>query len=75
MKTEKEINELAYKYAEIYRCPATNENEYCKHDIISAYNKGYTQCKEDMDDKIIKAYQKGWDEATTQGIKEAHKYQ
>ena len=25
-----------------------NENEYCKHDIISAYNKGYAQCQEDM---------------------------
>ena len=28
------------EYAEIYRCPATNENEYCKHDIISAINFG-----------------------------------
>ena len=46
MKTT--VNELAYRYAEIYRCPATNENEYCKHDIISAYNKGYAQCQEDM---------------------------
>lgn len=42
MKTKEE------KYAEGYRCPATNENEYCKHDIISAYNNGYTQCQEDM---------------------------
>ena len=38
----------AEKYAEGYRCPATNKNEYCKHDIISAYNNGYTQCQEDM---------------------------
>jgi hypothetical protein len=40
--------EKAEKYAEGYRCPATNENEYCRHDIISAYNNGYTQCQEDM---------------------------
>ena len=41
----------AEKYAEGYRCPATNENEYCKHDIISAYNNGYTQCQQDIADK------------------------
>ena len=40
--------EKAEKYAEGYRCPSTNENEYCKHDVISAYNNGYTQCKQDM---------------------------
>ena len=34
------LEEVAEKYAEPYRCPATNENEYCKHDIISAFNKG-----------------------------------
>tara|TARA_B110000503_G_scaffold27536_1_gene43953 strand:- start:8470 stop:8709 length:240 start_codon:yes stop_codon:yes gene_type:complete len=45
MKTQAE------KYAEGYRCPATNENEYCKHDIISAYNNGYTQCQEDRAEK------------------------
>jgi hypothetical protein len=38
MKTE--LEEAAEKYAEIYRCPATNDNEYCKHDIISAINFG-----------------------------------
>ena len=43
--------EKAEKYAEGYRCPATNINEYCKHDIISAYNTGYNQCQEDMADK------------------------
>jgi hypothetical protein len=32
--------EAAEKYAEPYRCPATNENEYCKHDIISAFKAG-----------------------------------
>lgn len=42
--------EAAEKYAEIYRCPATNENEYCKHDIISAFNNGakWQQKKQDI---------------------------
>jgi len=44
MKTQ----EKAEKYAEGYRCPPTNENEYCKHDIISAYNNAYTQCQKDI---------------------------
>ena len=35
-----ETQEAAEKYAEPYRCPATNENEYCRHDIISAFNNG-----------------------------------
>ena len=48
MKTQ----EKAEKYAEGYRCPATNENEYCKHDIISAYNNAYIQCQEDMANQI-----------------------
>jgi len=34
------LKEAAENYAEIYRCPATNYNEYCKHDIISAINFG-----------------------------------
>ena len=34
------LEEVAERYAEIYRCPATNDNEYCKHDIISAINFG-----------------------------------
>ena len=34
------LGDAAEKYAEIYRCPATNDNEYCKHDIISAINFG-----------------------------------
>jgi pullulanase/glycogen debranching enzyme len=34
------LEEAADRYAEIYRCPATNNNEYCKHDIISAINFG-----------------------------------
>jgi hypothetical protein len=34
------LEEAIEKYAEIYRCPATNTDEYCKHDIISAINFG-----------------------------------
>ena len=37
---QKTLEEAAKQYAEIYRCPATNDNEYCKHDIISAFNNG-----------------------------------
>lgn len=52
MKTQAE------KYAEGYRCPATNENEYCKHDIISAYNNGYTQCQKDMlHDQVVTRFE------------------
>lgn len=34
------LEQAAEKHADIYRCPATNQNEYCKHDIISAFNNG-----------------------------------
>jgi len=34
------LEEAAEVYAEIYRCPTTNTDEYCKHDIISAINFG-----------------------------------
>jgi undecaprenyl pyrophosphate synthase len=34
------LEEAIEKYTEIYRCPATNTDEYCKHDIISAINFG-----------------------------------
>jgi hypothetical protein len=34
------LEEAAKQYAEIYRCPATNDTEYCRHDIISAINFG-----------------------------------
>jgi len=40
MKNKETVEEAAEKYAEIYRCPATNDNEYCRHDIISAINFG-----------------------------------
>ena len=38
--TQETLEEAAENYAEPYRCPATNDNEYCKHDIISAFNNG-----------------------------------
>ena len=41
--------EAAEKYAEPYRCPATNENEYCKHHIISAFNNGADWQKKEME--------------------------
>ena len=34
------LEEATERYAEIYRCPASNKDEYCKHDIISAVNFG-----------------------------------
>lgn len=56
------LEEAAEKYAEIYRCPATNDNEYCKHDIISAINFGATwrqqnsYSEEDMIDFAFNTY-------------------
>jgi hypothetical protein len=38
--THETFEEAAERYAEPYRCPATNETEYCRHDIISAINFG-----------------------------------
>ena len=35
------LEEAIEKYVETYRCPATNDNEYCKHDIISAIKFGF----------------------------------
>ena len=34
------LKEAAERYAEPYRCPATNDDEYCRHDIVSAFNNG-----------------------------------
>ena len=66
--------EAAEKYAETYRCPATNENEYCKHDIISAFNNGAkwqqqrSYSEEDMKDAYIQGtlgleYKKSFNES------------
>jgi len=38
---KEETQEAAELYAEPYRCPKTADTrEYCKHDIISAFNNG-----------------------------------
>ena len=56
------LEEAAKNYAEIYRCPATNENEYCKHDIISAFNNGAkwqqerSYSEEEVSEIIYKAF-------------------
>jgi hypothetical protein len=54
------LEEAAEKYAEIYRCPATNDNEYCKHDIISAINFGAKWQAERMysEEEVIELLQK-----------------
>ena len=50
-----ETQEAAENYGEPYRCPATNENEYCKHDIISAFNNGAKYQAERMyrEDEVV----------------------
>lgn len=53
------FKEAAEKYAEAYRCPATNENEYCKHDIISAINFGAKLCKEQFKYVYLDGYADG----------------
>jgi hypothetical protein len=61
------LEEAAEKYAEIYRCPATNKNEYCRHDIISAINFGakwqQEQAKEMHKQEIIEFSKKCLDKA------------
>jgi hypothetical protein len=53
------LQEAAEKYAEAYRCPATNENEYCKHDIISAINFGAKLQKEQFKYVYLDGYDDG----------------
>jgi hypothetical protein len=54
------VKEAAKVYAEPYRCPATNDNEYCKHDIISAFNNGAKWQAERMysEEEVIELLQK-----------------
>jgi hypothetical protein len=40
--------------------------------VVAKYLRKYLESE---NTQLEKAYQKGFDEATTQGIKEAHKYQ
>ena len=57
------LEEAADRYAEIYRCPATNNNEYCKHDIISAINFGAKWQAERMysEEDLREAFRQGQD--------------
>jgi len=43
--------------------------------VCQALFQVWNECQEDIDNKIMKAYQKGFDDATTEAIKETHKYQ
>ena len=54
------LEEAIEKYAEIYRCPATNKNEYCRHDIISAINFGakWQQERSYSEEEVILLLQK-----------------
>ena len=54
------LEEAAKVYGEPYRCPATNENEYCRHDIISAFNNGVKYQAERMysEEDVIKIVEK-----------------
>lgn len=62
---EVDVNVKAHKYSTNYRCPATNDQEYCKHDIVSGYNNGYNQALEDNKEKkyteedILNAFREG----------------
>lgn len=55
------LEEAAKVYAEPYRCPATNDNEYCKHDIISAFNNGAKWQAERMysEEDMLKSFMAG----------------
>ena len=55
------LEEAAEVYAEPYRCPATNDNEYCKHDIISAFNNGAKWQSERMysEEDLREAFENG----------------
>ena len=56
------LEEAAKVYAEPYRCPATNDNEYCKHDIISAFNNGakWQQERSYSEEDLKNAFFEGW---------------
>ena len=47
LNKQQTFKEATEKYAGFYRCPATNDEEYCRHDIISAINFG-AKCKENI---------------------------
>ena len=51
MKTQEEIKQLAEDYSEI---------SFNKRDLYEGYVDGYTQCQEDMADKIKEAIEYGY---------------
>ena len=60
---KEETQEAAELYAEPYRCPKTADTrEYCKHDIISAFNNGAKWQAERMysEEDLKEAYKKGY---------------
>ena len=65
---EEELEEAAEQYAEIYRCPATNDNEYCRHDIISAINFGAKWQAERMCSSLSKARNEFYAKLSTENI-------
>jgi len=64
--THETFEEAAERYAEPYRCPATNETEYCRHDIISAINFGVKLAQERMysEEDMKLAWKEGSKDAT-----------
>jgi hypothetical protein len=56
------LEEAIEQYAEIYRCPATNKNEYCRHDIISAVKFGakWQQEKSYSEEDLEDAFKSGF---------------
>jgi len=57
------LKDAAERYSKIYRCPATNDNEYCKHDIISAFNNGakWQQERSYSEEDVKNAFLDGWE--------------
>jgi len=57
------LKDAAERYSKIYRCPATNDNEYCKHDIISAFNNGakWQQERSYSEEDLKTAFLNGWE--------------
>lgn len=64
------LEEAIEKYSEIYRCPATNENEYCRHDIISAINFGIKLQAERMysEEDLCESFMACWKANVPDGV-------
>jgi hypothetical protein len=57
MKTKEEIEQLADEYSEIGKEVGLTFKEHTLENI--AFINGYTQCQEDMAEKIKEAYEQG----------------